>query len=223
MQFSRPRASSTCTNSFLTGLYRRFRKSKAVQLMTQPQTSHSSTLTTSIRPRSEPATREHAEDLALRLSFLDQREITIYTPGATSRGELIKGIELSADCRTLIGEDGRPLAMWGVVGMCGEGGVWYGAPWLLSAASEKYSPAARVRLIKECKKSIRSWHDTWRRLEGFSWAKAVEHHKLLKLLGFELSPVINRNGLGQKLNAPTIMFARHLDYIEKGESYYVRD
>jgi len=191
--------------------------------MTQRPTSLSSTQTTLIRPHSELATQKHAEDLATRLSFLDRREIEVYNPGTTPLSELTEGVAKSADAQALVDEQDRTLAIWGVVELQGVNGDPFGAPWLLSAEPEEYSAAAKVRLVKDCKASLENWHKSWRRLEGYSWANAVEHHKLLRLLDFELSPIIDRNDAGQALAAPTIMFARHLDFMEAGEAYYVRD
>lgn len=171
------------------------------------------------RPHSEPATYEHAEQLAANLSFMDRREIEVYSPHVNPYDSLRTGVEKSRDAHALVAGD-TVLAMWGVLEIEAKDGA-YGAPWLLSADAKEYSVAAKTRLIKSCKASIKKWHKWYRKLEGFSWAQAKSHHKLLELLGFELSNPVDHNSLGQELVASTVFFVRHLDYIESGERYYV--
>ena len=133
------------------------------------------------------------------------------------------GVERSREAISFVGRDGMVKAMFGVVEMISEEGIYFGAPWLLCVESAEFDRGESVRLVKECKRAIDAWHKWYTRLEGFSWAKAVEHHKLLRLLGFELSNPIDHNSLGEELAAPTILFCRHMDYIRRGEPYYVRD
>ena len=173
------------------------------------------------RPHSEAATIEHAEQLSKNLSFLDRREIEVYNPLNTPYNALKTGVERSRDAQAFIGRNGACKAMYGVIEAVSREGVHFGMPWLLCADSVEFDTVETVRLVKACKKAIERWHEWYRRLEGFSWAKAVEHHKMLRLLGFELSNPVDRNDVGEELAAPTILFCRHLDYIEKGDPYYV--
>lgn len=166
------------------------------------------------------ANDQHAMDFAGRLSFLDRREMSVYSPDTHPREALLEGVRYSKDARVLL-QDDVPLAMWGVIEATAEEGEKYGMPWLLSAEPADYTMSAKKALIKNCKASIKHWHSWFETLQGFSWAKAVEHHKLLQNLGFELSDVITENSRGQTLAAPTIMFCRDLHCLRTGEKYYV--
>lgn len=165
-----------------------------------------------------PATEEHARQLAPHLSDLDREECSVYTPEIDPETALIGGIQASRDAVALI-EEGRVLAIWGVISR-EDDLEEFGAPWLLSVEPTKYSLTATRALLEHTRKSISKWHQWYDLLEGFSWAGAKEHHRLLLKLGFEFSDIVTVAPDGSDI-PPTVYFARSRARMNEGLKYYV--
>jgi len=168
-------------------------------------------------------TSEHLDAFMPRLSFLDRRETEILSDsfGLTDNPRFLieTSLQQSFYVRMLLDVTGQPLAIYGCQEIPGRDGRPFGCPWLQSADATYFSQTDTARLVKSLKKSVQDWHQTYDRLEGFSWAGATHHHKLLKLLGFELSEELHEHH-GKPI-APVVAFCRNLENIRTGEKYYV--
>jgi hypothetical protein len=168
-------------------------------------------------------TSEHLDAFMPRLSFLDRRETEILSEnfGLTNDAKFLIEASLAHSyySRVLLDVSGQPLAIYGCQEMPGRDGRMFGCPWLQSADATYFSQTDTARLVKGLKKSVEDWHQNHDRLEGFSWAGATHHHKLLKLLGFEISEELHE--WDGKPIAPVVAFCRNLENIRTGEKYYV--
>lgn len=168
-------------------------------------------------------TPAHLDAFMPRMSFLDRRETEILAEGFDVPGcprlLIQRSLDQSYYSRVLLDAKGKPLSIYGCQEMPGSDGEAFGCPWLMSADAAYFSQVDTARLVKALKKSVEEWHEKYDRLEGFSWAGAKHHHKLLKILGFELSEELDEHD-GRSI-PPIVAFCRHLENIRTGVPYYV--
>lgn len=115
----------------------------------------------------------------------EDREEIFHASGRSPHSVLIEGFEKSNSVFT-IDKEGRPIAMFGVVGIPG---IW-GSPWMLGTDELK-----RCRsLLRECRTRLDAYLQEYRYLGNAVWSKNTVHIEWIEWLGFTFDGSDLRNG-----------------------------
>ena len=126
-----------------------------------------------------PARLTHVGPLALNMRQADQRESRAL--GRTPKEALRMGIRMSLYSLSAIDDEGKPMAMFGVVAVSMLSGV--GRPWFLGTDRVFMHPR---ELLCTGKRIIAWWQSEFPHLENIVSADNVMAIRLLKRWGFEV-------------------------------------
>ena len=150
-----------------------------------------------------PANHEDALWLGPRLRQEDQDEIRAGS-GSDGTSALIQGLSLSSECHTMVGDDGVPFGMFGLV-PTQDPMVAY--PWMLATDGLK-TKSHSVQFLRQCRAwvgevnikhqvltnlvdSRNELHIKWLKWCGFIFIRRIEHYGVSQLPFYEFVRVSN--------------------------------
>ncbi|ARO29951.1 hypothetical protein NXC14_CH02002 [Rhizobium sp. NXC14] len=136
--------------------------------------------------------------LAPRLREADLRELQA-AGSAGAEQSLQDGLRLSKDCITIINEDDKPVAMFGV---CPSSEIDVGYVWLLGSDEIKQN---KTRFLRHSKRWLETLHQDFPVLTNFVDQRNTVHLLWLRWLGFKFLRTVNAMGPG---NLPFYEFVR---------------
>ena len=127
-----------------------------------------------------------AIELAGTMRQADRDELDAGTPGRDPLEALEDGLAISAECKVALTEDGKVVAIWGVVpGLPSVLGPRLGIGWLLTSDQVDLYPLA---FFQETKAQLRELLDRWDGLVNAIWAGHEKALRWARHLGFRVCP-----------------------------------
>jgi hypothetical protein len=136
--------------------------------------------------------------LAPRLRTEDLIELRSFCPNVPPVAALIDGIKLSDPCWTILGEDNKPIAIFGVAPL----DTNLGSVWLLGSGRIK---DIQREFLRHSRFWIEELHSKYDVLTNYIYAENTVHLKWLKWLGFTIIRRVENFG---SLSLPFYEFIR---------------
>lgn len=143
-----------------------------------------------------PARFEDCRDMAERMREQDAKEV-MASNGLDPLRSLQASFNASAECHTIIHEDGSIVGMFGVANC-----EVFGSPWLLG--TDKLIDT-RAEFIPQAKQWVEKINNDYPLLLNFVHAENTVSKRWLKSLGFEFIKLISDYGVGRE---PFYQFVR---------------
>lgn len=126
-----------------------------------------------------------AIELAATMRQKDRDELAAGTPDREAMEALEDGLAISAEAKVAITEEGKVMAIWGVVPAESVLGPRYGIGWLLTSGEVDRFPLA---FFRETKAQLRDLLERWDGLTNAIWSGHEKALRWAARLGFQIFP-----------------------------------